>query len=90
MPIPADFPEGPCEAVFCDASNSIRRKLRNDPAVLEPRDLDGVIQTIRMQTELEAHSRICTRSFTRAWSVGAGSIAAEPAGKRAGSLCVEA
>jgi SpoIVB peptidase S55 len=51
LPIPADFPEGPCEAVFCDAANSIRRKLRNDPAVLEPRDLNGVIQTIRIQTE---------------------------------------
>jgi SpoIVB peptidase S55 len=51
IPIPADFPEGPCEAVFCDASNSIRRKIRNDPAVLEPRDLDGVIHTIRIQTE---------------------------------------
>ena len=51
IPIPADFPVGPSEAVFCDASNSIRRKLRNDPAVLEPRDLDGVIRTIRLQTE---------------------------------------
>jgi hypothetical protein len=51
IPIPADFPEGPCEAVFCDAANSIRRKFRNDPAVLEPRDLNGVIQTIRIQTE---------------------------------------
>jgi hypothetical protein len=51
IPIPANFPEGPCEAVFCDASNSIRRKLRNDPALLEPRDLDGLIRTIRMQTE---------------------------------------
>jgi hypothetical protein len=51
IPIPADFPEGPCEAVFCDAANSIRRKLRNDPAVLEPRDVNGVIQTIRIQTE---------------------------------------
>ena len=51
IPIPADFPEGPCEAVFCDAANSIRRKLRNEPAVLEPRDLDGLIRTIRLQTE---------------------------------------
>jgi hypothetical protein len=51
MTIPDDFPEGPCEMVFCDATNSIRRKLRNEPAVLEPRDLDGVIRTIRLQTE---------------------------------------
>jgi hypothetical protein len=51
IPIPANFPEGPCEAVFSDAGNSIRRKLRNDPALLEPRDLAGLIRTIRMQTE---------------------------------------
>jgi hypothetical protein len=51
IPIPDDFPEGPCEAVVCDASNSIRRKFRNDPAVLDPRDVEGVIRTIRIQTE---------------------------------------
>jgi hypothetical protein len=49
--IPDDFPEGPCEIVFCDATNSIRRRLRNEPAVLEPRDLSGLIRTIRLQTE---------------------------------------
>jgi hypothetical protein len=51
IPIPADFPEGPCEAIFCDAANSVRRNFRNDPALLDPRDLDGVIRTIRIQTE---------------------------------------
>jgi hypothetical protein len=51
IPIAADFPEGPCEIIFCDASNSIRRSLRNQPAVLEPRDLEGLIRTIRLQTE---------------------------------------
>jgi hypothetical protein len=51
IPIPASFPEGPCEAVFCDAANRIRRTLRNDPAILEPRDVVGLIQTIRVQTE---------------------------------------
>jgi len=51
VPIPDDFPEGPGEIVFCDAGNSIRRKLRNEPAVLEPRDLTGLIRTIRLQTE---------------------------------------
>jgi hypothetical protein len=53
IPIPADFPEGPGEAVFCDAGNSIRRTFRNDPAILEPRDLDGVIRTIKVQTEVK-------------------------------------
>jgi hypothetical protein len=51
IPIPDDFPEGPCEAVVCDANGSIRRKFRNDPAVLDPVDLEGVIRTIRIQTE---------------------------------------
>ena len=51
IPIADDFPEGQVEAVFCDAANSIRRKLRNEPAVLEPRDLDGLIRTLRVQTE---------------------------------------
>jgi SpoIVB peptidase S55 len=51
IPIPADFPEGPGEAFFCDAANSVRREFRNDPALLEPRDLDGVIRTIKVQTE---------------------------------------
>jgi len=51
IPIPSDFPEGPSEVVVCDASNSIRRRFRNNPALLEPRDLDGVLSTIRIQTE---------------------------------------
>ena len=51
IPIADVFPEGPCEVIFCDAANSIRRALRNQPAVLEPRDLDGLIRTIRLQTE---------------------------------------
>jgi hypothetical protein len=51
IPIPADFPEGPSEAIFCDAGNSVRRAFRNDPAALEPHDLDGVMRTIRIQTE---------------------------------------
>jgi hypothetical protein len=50
LPIPADFPEGPCEATFCDAGNSVRRAFRNDPALLEPRDLAGILQTLRVQT----------------------------------------
>jgi hypothetical protein len=51
LPIPADFPEGPCEAVFCDAGNSVRRAVRNDPALLEPHDLAGILHTLRVQTE---------------------------------------
>jgi hypothetical protein len=51
IPIPADFPEGPCEVIFCDSGNSIRRKFRNNPALLEPRDVDGIVEAIRIQTE---------------------------------------
>jgi hypothetical protein len=50
IPIPRDFPEGPCELVVCDAGNSVRRQYRNDPAILEPRDLDGLLRSIRAQT----------------------------------------
>jgi hypothetical protein len=51
LPIPADFPEGTHEAAFCDAASSIRRAFRNDPALLEPRDLAGVLRALRIQTE---------------------------------------
>ncbi|HZW32993.1 MAG TPA: SpoIVB peptidase S55 domain-containing protein [Isosphaeraceae bacterium] len=51
LAIPADFPEGAHEAVFCDAANSIRRTFRNDPALMEPRDLEGVLRSLRVQTE---------------------------------------
>jgi hypothetical protein len=51
LPIPADFPEGPHEAIFCDAGNSVRRRFRNEPALLEPRDLTAVLRSLRVQTE---------------------------------------
>jgi SpoIVB peptidase S55 len=49
--IPADYPEGPAEAVVCDLGTSIRRRFRNDPALMEPRDLEGVLRAIHIQTE---------------------------------------
>jgi hypothetical protein len=51
VPIPVDFPEGPSEVVVCDAPNSIRRQFRNDPAILEPNDIDGLVRAIRVQTD---------------------------------------
>src|SRR5262249_8813076 len=51
IPIPRDFPEGPCELVVCDAMNSVRREFRNDPAILDPRDLDALVRSIRVQTD---------------------------------------
>jgi hypothetical protein len=51
LTIPADFPEGVHEAVYCDAASSIRRIFRNDPSLMEPRDLAGVLRSLRVQTE---------------------------------------
>ena len=42
LPLPADFPEGTYEAIVCDLTNSLRRRFRNEPHLLEPRDLAGV------------------------------------------------
>jgi hypothetical protein len=50
VPIPADFPEGIHEALFCDMTGSIRRRFRNEPPLAEPRDLAGFMKTLRMQT----------------------------------------
>jgi hypothetical protein len=51
VPIPADFPEGTHEALFCDAAGSVRRRFRNEPPLAEPRDLAAFMKSIRMQTE---------------------------------------
>jgi SpoIVB peptidase S55 len=51
VPIPSDFPEGASEVVVCDALNSIRRHFRNNPAILEPNDVDGLVRAIRVQTD---------------------------------------
>jgi hypothetical protein len=49
--IPGDFPEGSHEAVVCDLSTSAKRRLRNDPVLAEPRDLDGILASLKLQTE---------------------------------------
>jgi len=51
LPIPRDLEEGAYEVIACDMTNSLRRQLRNDPALLDPRDLAGVVRSIRIQTE---------------------------------------
>jgi hypothetical protein len=50
LPLPADLEEGPYEASLCDLANSLRRRFRNEPALMEPHDLDGLLQAIRIQT----------------------------------------
>lgn len=51
LAIPDDFPEGNYEVFFADLPNSIRRRLRNEPALNEPRDLAGLLESLRIQTE---------------------------------------
>jgi hypothetical protein len=50
LPLPADLPEGAYEAAVCDTMNSLRRRFRNEPHVMEPRDLDGILRAVSIQT----------------------------------------
>lgn len=50
IPLPADLPEGPSELTICDMNQSWRRRLRNEPSLLEPRDLDAMLTTVRAMT----------------------------------------
>jgi hypothetical protein len=52
LPLPDDLEEGTYEASLCDMSNSLRRRFRNEPALVEPHDLDGLLRVIRLQIEL--------------------------------------
>jgi hypothetical protein len=51
LPLPEDLEEGQYEASLYDMTNSLRRRLRNEPSLMEPRDLDGILRAIRFQTE---------------------------------------
>ncbi|MDR3637189.1 MAG: SpoIVB peptidase S55 domain-containing protein [Isosphaeraceae bacterium] len=51
LPMPKEVEEGAFELTVADMPNSLRRQFRNDPALLDPRDLAGVARTIRAQTE---------------------------------------
>jgi hypothetical protein len=50
LPLPPDLPEGSYEASLNDMSGSLRRRLRNEPGLLEPRDLGGLLAVLRLQT----------------------------------------
>jgi hypothetical protein len=56
VPLPKELPEGAHEIAVCDMTNSLRRRFRNEPQVLEPRDLEGVLKAIRVQTDLKRTS----------------------------------
>lgn len=51
LPIPADFEEGFHDANVLDASNSLRRRLRNEPARSEPRDVAALLDFLRFQVQ---------------------------------------
>jgi hypothetical protein len=51
LTIPEDFPEGSHEATICDAGGSVRRTVRNDPGLMEPHDLPGLLRTLKVQTD---------------------------------------
>lgn len=48
--LPTNLPEGLYEAIVCDSSNALRRKFRNEPHLSEPRDLDGILRVVNLQT----------------------------------------
>ncbi len=50
LPLPADLPEGHYEAIVTDLTGSLRRRFRNEPQRLEPRDLAAVLDVIRFQS----------------------------------------
>ena len=51
LPIPTDFPEGSHEVNLCDMQGNLRRRLRNEPQLLDPRDVDGLLTMVRAPIE---------------------------------------
>ncbi len=56
MKLPNDFPEGTYDLNICDMSSSIRRRFRNDPQLLEPRDTADLLKLVRAQVEVNRKS----------------------------------
>ncbi len=50
LPLPDDLPEGSYEANVLDMSNSLRRRFRNEPGLADPRNLEGLLAVLRLQT----------------------------------------
>jgi hypothetical protein len=48
--LPPELPEGNYDLAVCDASNSLRRRLRNEPGLSEPRDAAALLAFLRLQT----------------------------------------
>ncbi len=50
LPLSADLAPGTYDLTICDSTNSLRRRVRNEPALFEPRDLNGLLDVLRLQT----------------------------------------
>ena len=53
VPLPAELPEGTYEASLNDLTASVRRRIRNEPGLVEPRDLDALLKFVRLQTSTQ-------------------------------------
>jgi hypothetical protein len=53
LPLPPDLLEGTHEVVVCDSTSSFRRRVRNEPSLVEPRDVAAILRLLRFQTELK-------------------------------------
>jgi SpoIVB peptidase S55 len=51
LPTPADLEEGSYDASVLDSTNSLRRRLRNEPARSEPRDIPSLLDFLRFQVQ---------------------------------------
>jgi hypothetical protein len=49
LTLPSDLPEGTYELTVCDQGNSLRRRLRNNPELLEPKNLDDLFRFLHFQ-----------------------------------------
>jgi hypothetical protein len=49
--LPADLPPGTYEASVCDVNRSTQRLFRNEPGLLEPKNVDELISLLRVRSE---------------------------------------
>jgi len=64
LQLPANLPPGQYVAVVCDAVNSVRADLRNQPHLLQPQDLDQLFRVLELQVA-ERRTNLCLRVMTR-------------------------
>ncbi len=50
VPLSPELPPGTYDLTVCDSTNSLRRRVRNEPGLFEPHDLTGLLDVLRLQT----------------------------------------